>query len=700
VDLIDRIEVIRGPSAAIYGSNAFFAVINVVTVSGGSLQGAEVALSAASFGTHAGRASYGRALGRGLDVLVSASFSDAKGQRLYFPEYDQPSTNNGVFEAGDHESFHKLLATASKGNFSLQASSVSRDKGVPTGAFGTVFNDPRTATVDALSLASLSYNRSFSGGASVSSRLHGGRWAYKGLYAYAPDREASHDDGVGEWWGVDVDAARGLSRHFFTVGAEYRNNFQQDQRTYDPEPYLVYNDVHNHSERWGLFAQDEIKVVPPLTLHAGVRYDRYKAFGTTSPRVGLIFTPGSATTVKLLAGRAFRAPNEFELHFESIGYRANPALKPERIETLEVMGQRLIGGSVQISLSAFRNRLSDLISQRGDSSDNDFLVFRNVDAIESRGVELGLQVNRGRGPTGQVTYSLQRTEDRATRLELTNSPRHMANLQLLVPLARKMSAALDAQYVSGRKTLGRGAHGYAVANVSLLVLRLARRVDLSATLYNIFDTPYGVPGSGDHLQEVIPRTAGAFVLRRRSISRMALVSAALLVGAYVDGQTPRDESQIKAAFVYNFLKFVEWPAEVFHRPDEPLVVAIVGEGPTAEATEQFLATKQVGGRRILVRRVGWEEPLAGVHAVFVTEGDAKKLRYVLAAASARPILSIGEGESFASSGGLIGLVIEQRKVRFDIDMAVAEATGLKVSSKLLALTRVVHPAKDKMGDRR
>jgi iron complex outermembrane receptor protein len=510
VDLIDRIEVIRGPSAAIYGSNAFFAVINVVTVSGGSLQGAEVALSAASFGTHAGRASYGRALGRGLDVLVSASFSDATGQRLYFPEYDQPSTNNGVFEAGDHESFHKLLATASNGNFFLQASSVSRDKGVPTGAFGTAFNDPRTATVDALSLASLGYNRSFSGGASLSSRLHGGRWAYKGLYAYAADREASHDDGVGEWWGVDVDAARGLSRHFFTVGAEYRNNFKQDQRTYDPEPYLVYNDVHNHSERWGLFAQDEIKVVPPLTLHAGVRYDRYEAFGTTSPRVGLIFTPGSATTVKLLAGRAFRAPNEFELHFESIGYRANPALKPERIETLEVMGQRLLGGSVQISLSAFRNRLSALISQRADSSDNDFLVFRNVDAIESRGVELGLQVNRGRGPTGQVTYSLQRTEDRATRLELTNSPRHMANLQLLVPLARKMSAALDTQYVSGRKTLGRGAHGYAVANVSLLVPRLAGRVDLSATLYNLFDTPYGIPGSGDHLQEVIPQDGRSF----------------------------------------------------------------------------------------------------------------------------------------------------------------------------------------------
>jgi hypothetical protein len=181
---------------------------------------------------------------------------------------------------------------------------------------------------------------------------------------------------------------------------------------------------------------------------------------------------------------------------------------------------------------------------------------------------------------------------------------------------------------------------------------------------------------------------------------MALASAALLVVASVDAQSPREESQIKAAFVYNFLKFVEWPAETFPRPDAPLVVALVGDGPTADATERFLATKQIGERRIVVRRAGWDEPLTGVHAVFVTEGDGRKLRRVLAAASSMAILSIGEGEDFASSGGIIGLVIEEKKVRFDIDMAVAQATGLKVSSKLLALTRVVHPAKDRIGDRR
>ena len=168
----------------------------------------------------------------------------------------------------------------------------------------------------------------------------------------------------------------------------------------------------------------------------------------------------------------------------------------------------------------------------------------------------------------------------------------------------------------------------------------------------------------------------------------------------IDGnaQAPADEAQIKAAFVYNFLKFVEWPAQVFQRPDEPLVVGIVGEGPMAEAAERLLAAKLVGAHRLMVRQVNWDEPLSGVHAVLVTERDSKKIRHVLDGVSSRPILSIGEGEEFASSGGVIGLVIEERKVRFDIDMDVAEAAGLKVSSKLLALTRIVHSKKTKNGN--
>jgi iron complex outermembrane receptor protein len=512
VDLIDRIEVIRGPSAAIYGSNAFFAVINVVTKRGASLKGAEVATSAASFGTYGGRASYGQAFANDLDVLFSASVSDSRGQTLYFPEYDDPSTNNGVARGADGESFRKLFAAVTKGNFSFQAHNATRDKNVPTGSFGTVFNDRRTHTVDGVSLAAASYSRALEKGSSVSTRLYAARWTYAGAYAFDAALQPSQESGVGEAWGIEIDAARAVSRHFFNVGAEYNDDFKQDQKTYDPEPYLVYADVHNQSTRWGMFAQDEIKLFQPLTLYAGVRYDRYETFGSaTSPRVGLIYAPGSATTIKLLAGRAFRAPNEFELNYASAQAAPNPRLQPERIATLELVAARLIGGGVQLSASTFRNQLSALVSQQVDSTDGDRLKFENADEIKSRGIELGLVVNRGHGATGQLSYALQRTEDRATGAELTNSPRHMTKLQLHAPLAAHLSAGVDAHYLSSRRTLaGNVARGYTVTNLSLLAPKLFTRMDVSASIFNLFDARYGVPGSDEHLEDVIQQDHRSF----------------------------------------------------------------------------------------------------------------------------------------------------------------------------------------------
>ena len=508
VDLIERVEVIRGPSAALYGSNAFFAVINVVTKQGQSLQGGEVATSAASFGSYAGRLSYGKAFSNDVDVLVSASLSKSEGQDLYFAEFDDPSTNNGIAEDADRESSRKLFATVSKGGFSFHTSHYSREKGIPTAAFEMLFNDNRAQTVDAMTLASLGYTRAFEKGASFSARVHAGRSTYVGDYVYDLTALSNMDDNVGEWWGVDVDASRALfARHFITAGVELRDNYRQDQKNFDREPYFAYTDVQNQATRWGVFAQDEIKLFEPLLLYAGVRYDHYETFGSmTSPRVGLIYTPGAATTVKLLAGRAFRAPNEFEVVYEGPNYRPNPLLQPERIETVEIVAQRLIGGGVQISASTFRNQMSALVSQFVDTNDNDRLGFENAGEIDSRGIELGVKVNRGHGLSGELTYAIQKTETRAPRLELSNSPRHMAKLYLLAPLRAGLTAGVDAQYLSNRKTLSGGnAPAYMLTNFSLLAPRLFGRFDVSATLYNLFDTKYGNPGSEEHVQDIIPQ---------------------------------------------------------------------------------------------------------------------------------------------------------------------------------------------------
>ena len=179
--------------------------------------------------------------------------------------------------------------------------------------------------------------------------------------------------------------------------------------------------------------------------------------------------------------------------------------------------------------------------------------------------------------------------------------------------------------------------------------------------------------------------------RRRGITETALLVATLLSGASADTQAGTNEAQVKAAFVYNFLKFVAWPEGTFKRPNDALVVAMVGDGPTAEATERLLAHKQVGERPLVLRHLKWDEPLTGVHAVLVNERDAKKLRRILEETASGGILSIGEGAEFATRGGVIALLVEERMVRFDIDTDAAVAARLKVSSKLLAVARLVKP---------
>ena len=186
---------------------------------------------------------------------------------------------------------------------------------------------------------------------------------------------------------------------------------------------------------------------------------------------------------------------------------------------------------------------------------------------------------------------------------------------------------------------------------------------------------------------------------RRSTIRRFLVLATLLFGARVEAQLPMAESQVKAMFVYNFLKFVEWPVGASVNATDPFVVLIIGEGATADATERFLESKTIGERPLVVRRTQWDQSLAGVRAAFVVEQDPKKLHRILGAAAAAGVLTIGEGESFTTRGGVIALLVEDRKVRFDVDTSAAQTAGLRVSSKLLALTRAVRSSIDRSGSR-
>jgi len=182
LDLIERIEIIRGPSSSLYGANAFFAVINVITRRGRDLKGAEASGAAGSFYSYNGRLTYGNQYENGLEAVASGSYVRSKGdQHLFYKEFDDPSSNYGVAKDCDREQAYSFFSTASFKGFTLQGAYVSREKWIPTGSYGVDFNDPFNRTRDNRGYLDLKYEHTFSNELDVAGRLYYDNYYYEGV---------------------------------------------------------------------------------------------------------------------------------------------------------------------------------------------------------------------------------------------------------------------------------------------------------------------------------------------------------------------------------------------------------------------------------------------------------------------------------------------------------------------------------------
>ncbi len=184
--------------------------------------------------------------------------------------------------------------------------------------------------------------------------------------------------------------------------------------------------------------------------------------------------------------------------------------------------------------------------------------------------------------------------------------------------------------------------------------------------------------------------------RRARAPRLAKFVACLCAATSLTGASPPpsrsdvSEYQIKAAFVYNFAKFVEWPAGEASSGGPALIIGVLGEDPFGNTLDDTVRGKTVGGRDLAVRRFSSLGKLESCQVLFVSRSVADHLPEILSRIQGSAVLTIGEGERFAREGGMVGLVTEDNKVRFEINVRAAESAGLKISSKLLALARIVH----------
>jgi outer membrane receptor for ferrienterochelin and colicins len=508
--LFERVEIIRGPASSLYGDSAFFAVVNVITRSGASLDGVSLALEDGTLGTRLARLSAGRRLPSGLDVAVSGTYQQSAGvNQLFFPDFNAPGSSNGIAQGLDGEHAGQVYGQLSFKNVIFTGAYGTRQKDVPTASFGTLFNQQqsREGTTDRHTLADVEYSRA-AGAGRVTLRASFDRFSYDGIYPFADGAGGvlvGHDSVLGTRWSAEGRLTRPLpGRQLLTAGAEFIDNVQRNQQFRYVDPGSQLFNIDHPSDQEAVYLQDEIRPARWLIANGGLRYDRYENFQRVTPRAALIALPSANQSFKYLYGQAFRAPNANEQNSFYFGDGVRN-LRPESIDTHEVVWERYTNDWLRTSVSGYWYKADDLITLIADPSTGQGATFVNEGHVRAKGLELEGQMRLGGGLEGVVSYALQRVEDVQTREALVNSPGQMAKLRMSVPGPSKGSfVSVEVLSMGSRQTLADVTLKPATtANVTMIV-PVGTSFELMGTVANLFNVQYADPATGQPLN-VIPQ---------------------------------------------------------------------------------------------------------------------------------------------------------------------------------------------------
>lgn len=180
--------------------------------------------------------------------------------------------------------------------------------------------------------------------------------------------------------------------------------------------------------------------------------------------------------------------------------------------------------------------------------------------------------------------------------------------------------------------------------------------------------------------------------RATPLSWIWLALCAIAAASAVHAGAPvASESDLKAAFIYNFSKLTAWPPGTFARPDDPLIIGVVGSDEVAAALAEQLKSRQVAGHAINVRRLDGSAPLPQLQVLYVAAAADEQLPVLASAFTRMGLLTVGDSDAFVAHGGAIRFVVEANRLRFEINAAAADRNGVKLGSQLLMLATPASP---------
>jgi iron complex outermembrane receptor protein len=499
LDNVERIEIIRGPGASVYGSGSMLNIINLIMKKGADTNGGSVSGGLGSYGKKDLSAVYGRKI-KNTDISLSGTGGTYKGENYYFSELDSPETNFGKSVGNDWEKYIGVQAAVTNNNLKLSSAFTSRSKGIPTGAFNTDLTGDVEST-DKRFFVESSYRKELRKNSSLLFRLYFDDYRYSG--SYPSGGKDYFDSSTGQWAGTEIQYyLEAGKRNIITAGFEYKYTFRADYKEWDND--TTYFNKNFPFSFFSIYAQDQIKIVKNLSFTAGLRYDQYSVFGhSASPRLALVYRYSGTSSLKLLYSEAFRIPNIYESYYASYNnHKINPDITSEKIHATELVWSHKISESFYGSLSFYRFLTFNLIDQVLDENDG-LTEFRNIGRATGTGAEYELKYKH---PVKKIqaflNLTLQRTVDDKTKEMLSNSPEFMVKSGFVFPVSKFFTVVPEFFYETGRKTLlGNKTSDIYLFNLGINSGSFLKYFDASLKTRNIFNLKYYTPGGNEHVQD-------------------------------------------------------------------------------------------------------------------------------------------------------------------------------------------------------
>lgn len=501
LDVLDRVEIVRGPGSALYGTGAMFAVVNLITKSPRAIDGADLTGEVRTDVHRRAGVAFGKELKSGVGITAALNYGYTRGRDLYYPEYDDPATNNGNVHGLDWDKYRSLLSAVAYRDFKITGMATWRKKGIPTGAWEVNFNDRRAESLDERRFIELKYEHQPSDKTGLMARAYYDHYNYRGRYPYDI---LNYDSDDAYWYGGELQFLWDIKPYDrFIFGVEHQRIIHADYRLWDEDTLLFYG---NHPFTIvSFYGQNEYQVTRSLAVTLGLRFDDYSSTGRAlTPRGAVVWRPNRSSTVKALHSRAFRAPNFYEVFYEDPRLaKGNPDLEPERIAATELLWERQLTAELLGSISAYYYEMSDLINQVLDPTDS-LTQFRNLDKVGAYGAETELDVKFSNGVWCNLNYTLLYARDVTHDCELSNAPRHTARFRTSSPLTNSLTGSMELLYETKRLTLWDTAtDSYFLTNASLTFTPLTDLLTFRLRALNLFNRRYALPAGYEHLQKAI-----------------------------------------------------------------------------------------------------------------------------------------------------------------------------------------------------